>query len=72
MCSVVQTEKPIAISSVHEPEFTEDTAVKAQALRSRFPWLVWLSGLSASLQTKGLLVRFPGRTHAWVGSQVPQ
>ena len=23
------------------------------------PWLVWLSGLSASLQTKGSLVRFP-------------
>ena len=30
------------------------------------PWLVWLSGLTASLQTKGLPVRFPVRAHAWV------
>ena len=29
------------------------------------PGLVWLSGLSASLQTKGSLVGFPGRAHAW-------
>ena len=35
------------------------------------PWLVWLSGLSASLQTKGLLVQFPVRPHAWVAGQVP-
>ena len=33
--------------------------------------MVWLSGLSASLQTKGLLVRFPVRAHTWVVSQVP-
>ena len=30
-----------------------------------------LSGLSASLQTKGLLVRFPVRAHSWVVGQVP-
>ena len=30
------------------------------------PWLVWLSGLSASLRTKGSLVQFPVRAHAWV------
>ena len=30
------------------------------------PWLVWLSGLSASLQTERLLVQFPVRAHAWV------
>ena len=36
-----------------------------------FTWLVWLSGLSAGLQTKGLLVRFPVRAHAWVAGQVP-
>ena len=30
------------------------------------PWLVWLRGLSASLQTKGLPVQFPVRAHAWV------
>ena len=35
------------------------------------PWLVWLSGLSASLQTKGLLVQFPVRAHAWIVGQVP-
>ena len=32
---------------------------------------MWLSGLSAGLQTRGLLVRFPGRAHAWVVGQVP-
>ena len=35
------------------------------------PWLVWISGLSASLQTKGSLVQFPIRAHAWVAGQVP-
>ena len=34
-------------------------------------WLVWLSGLKASLQTKGLPVQFPVRAHAWVVGQVP-
>ena len=36
----------------------------------KWPWLVWLSGLSTSLQTKGLLVRFPVRPHAWVAGLV--
>ena len=31
----------------------------------------WLSGLSASLRTKDLLVWFPVRAHAWVVGQVP-
>ena len=35
------------------------------------PWLVWLSGLSASLWTKMSLVWFPVRAHAWVVGQVP-
>ena len=35
------------------------------------PWLVWLSGLSASLQTEGLPVQFQVRAHAWVAGQVP-
>ena len=35
------------------------------------PWLVYLSGLSMSLQTKGSLVQFPVRAHAWVVGQVP-
>ena len=34
-------------------------------------WLVWLSGLSASQQTKGSLVQFPVGAHAWVVGQVP-
>ena len=38
---------------------------------NHLPWLVWFSGLSATLQTKGSLVRFPARTHAWVAGQVP-
>ena len=35
-----------------------------------WPWLVWLSGLSASLWTERSLVRFPVRAHAWVAGQV--
>ena len=35
-----------------------------------YPWLVWLSGLSARLQTERLPVQFPGRAQAWVASQV--
>ena len=36
-----------------------------------WPWLVWLNGLSASLWTKGSLVWFPVRAHAWVAGQTP-
>ena len=35
------------------------------------PWLLWLSELSAHLQTKGSLVQFPIRARAWVVGQVP-
>ena len=35
------------------------------------PWLVWFSGLSTSLRTKGSPVRFPVRALAWVAGQVP-
>ena len=34
-------------------------------------WLVWLSGLSVGLQTKGFPVQSPVRAHAWVAGQVP-
>ena len=34
------------------------------------PWLVWLSGFSASLQIKRSLVQFPVGAHAWVVGQV--
>ena len=35
------------------------------------PWLVWLSGVSTGLRTKGSPVGFPVRAHAWVAGQVP-
>ena len=35
------------------------------------PWLVWLSGLSVGLWSKGSLVWFPVGAHAWVSGQVP-
>ena len=41
------------------------------SLENLGPRLVWLSGLSASLPTKRLPVRFPVRAHAWVEGQVP-
>ena len=45
---------------------------KSERIKStNWPWLVWLSGLSAGLRTKGLLVQFPVRAHAWVAGQVP-
>ena len=34
------------------------------------PWLLWLSGLSVGLRTKGSPVRFPVRAHAWVMGRV--
>ena len=40
-------------------------------LNNILPWLVWLSGLSANLQTERLRVRFLVRAHAWVAGQVP-
>ena len=33
---------------------------------------MWLSGLSASLRAKGLLVRFLVRAHAWAAGLVPR
>ena len=36
------------------------------------PHLVWLSGLSTRLRTKGPPVQFPVRAHAWVAGQVPK
>ena len=34
-------------------------------------WLVWLSVFSTSLRTKGSLVQFPIRAHAWIVGPVP-
>ena len=35
------------------------------------PWLLWLSGFSAGLRTKGSLVGFLVGAHAWVAGQFP-
>ena len=47
------------------------TVNKEYTKEKKGPWLVWLSGLSSSLQTKGSPVQFPVRAHAWVAGQVP-
>ena len=39
--------------------------------KNKQPWLVWLSGLSAWLRTKGLPVPLPVRAHAWVAARSP-
>ena len=39
--------------------------------QSTEPWLVWLSGLSAGLQTKRLPAQFPIGAQAWVAGRVP-
>ena len=52
------------------PFFSVSKKSQFKKCRTR-PWLVWLSRLSASLRTKGLQVRFPVRSHAWVVGQVP-
>ena len=39
--------------------------------QSKQLWLVWLSGLSAGLWTKGSQVLFPVRAHVWVPGSVP-
>ena len=45
--------------------------IKLSLIITILAWLVWLRGLSASLRSKGSLVLFPVRTHAWVVSQAP-
>ena len=42
-----------------------------QRKKEDWPWLVWLSGLRASLQTERLLAQFPVKTHVWDVGQVP-
>ena len=49
----------------------EDTQMENKHMKiCSAPWLVWLSGLSTGLQTKGSQVGFPVRAHAWVVGQV--
>ena len=47
------------------------TPVHFTLIKHSLPWLVWLSGLSADLRTKGSQVQFLVRAHAWVVGQVP-
>ena len=54
------------INKTNKQNTTRDFEIK-----NNLSWPVSLSGLSSSLQTKGSLVRFPVRAHAWVASQVP-
>ena len=35
-------------------------------LKKFMPWVVWISGLSTGLRSKGLPVKFPVKAHAWV------
>ena len=49
----------------------ENNMEAPQKIKNGLPWLVWLSRLSASLWTKGSLVRFPVRAYAWVAGRVP-
>ena len=65
LCSLLPTAR--SLSFWLSPHCCLYLCVKAHTL----PWLVWLSGLSAGLQTKGSPGRFPVRAHAWVTGQVP-
>ena len=46
---------PLEFGSMEEPVRGSKRIIKSPGL----PWLVWLSGVSAYLQTKGSLVLFP-------------
>ena len=35
------------------------------------PWLVWLTGLSASLGTEASPVQFPVSSHTWLVGEIP-
>ena len=59
------------ISMSSGEEFLKIRAIVIALSNNIEPWLVWLSGLSAGLQTKQSLVWFPVRAHAWVAGQMP-
>ena len=51
--------------------YQRDTSMtNSQSKKPSLSWLVWLSGLRAGLQTRGLPVQFLFRAHAWVAGQV--
>ena len=59
------------LPEIHKEPLNSVIREQTTQLKNEQPWLVWLSGLSANLQTKRSLVRFPVRAHAWVAGQVP-
>ena len=58
------TVRPHSVNPHLEPAFIYEKFILE-------PWLVWLSGVSAGLQTQRSLVQFPVRAHAWVVGRVP-
>ena len=68
----IQTIAPYETNNKNTLVRTETaTAIMTTKLTITFPWLVWLHGLSANLQTKRLPVWFPIRAHAWVEASSP-
>ena len=59
-----ETRLPCATHQIHREQLQ-------RLWEGSWAWLVWLGGLSASLWTKGSLVRFPVKAHASVANQVP-
>ena len=70
-----QSLQPVGSTSVISPHFFciifATLFLHLYYFKNFLLWLVWLSGLSAGLQTKASPVRFPVRAHAWVVGQVP-
>ena len=66
----------VSLSPLHPPPMPLPLSlwINKRILRWEFffklPWLMWLSVLSNSQQTKGSPVQFPVRAHAWVMGQV--
>ena len=71
-CSMTQLQQPCTGLSHLPHQATADTQRTGVCMFSNVeksqlqPWLVWLSGRSAGLRTKGLLVPFPVTAHGWV------
>ena len=53
------------LPEIHKEPLNSVIREQTTQLKNEQPWLVWLSGLSANLQTKRSLVRFPVRAYAW-------
>ena len=72
VCVCVYTHTHNRIVCRHKKEWSSDTCCNTVNLQNiMLPWQVWLSRLSAHLQTERSLVQFPVKAHAWVMGQVP-